>query len=496
MRASTALAAALLAGGGFGGDINAGAGPRGVEEVRPDLARIVKGEPGALEAFLPKADGTCEGWKRFRNPELKPLLLKLAEASDWHTAHRALFALEYLRDPAGLPAAWKLLFHSERRLREKAAITCVKLWDKTAAESLSRGDPRGGLRSALGTESDPHVKACFEALARRMEGKLPVDRVHEEAPVKGADGLLAIPFLDGMKGALKGVSQNGGGSAMKLPVAEAWTTPLLGYGQEEVAGAGLQPFGNPREGGRVHTGQDCGASLDGSGTYAAAEGIVRFINSGSDMGTLLVLEHHLDEKSVVCAVYMHGGDTVFVKAGERVAAGQLLGTMGMSFSPENGGHFAHLHYGLYPGPFQVTHNYGYKLAAAGLDDWLDPAKCLPRWKDGNRPKADEPAASITARALRVRQAGWPAKGLEVLTEGEKVLKGTPGAAVVAAETARWKGDKGFSKALAGERQVETVEEMASKAGPKDAEKVAAAWAGLLAAYGDTDLAPRIKDDMR
>ena len=129
MRASTALAAAALAAGGFGGDINPGAGPRLVEEARPALARMVKGEPGALEAFLPKADGTCEAWKRFRNPELKPLLLKLADASDWHTAHRTLLGLEYQRDPAGLPAAWKYLFHSVRRLREKGAIACITVWD-------------------------------------------------------------------------------------------------------------------------------------------------------------------------------------------------------------------------------------------------------------------------------------------------------------------------------------------------------------------------------
>jgi murein DD-endopeptidase MepM/ murein hydrolase activator NlpD len=518
MRSTALLAAALLpwalpagparAEGGFGGDINAGRGPALVEEVRPGLLAIVKaGEAGraaAIEAFLPKADGTCEGWKRFRNPELRPLFLKLTDAQDWHTAHRALLALEYYRNPADLPAAWKLLFHSERRLREKAAIACIKLWSPAGAKLLSKGDARNALLAAVDVEKDPHVRKCFEALLRRMDGKLPEERTYAEFTVKGADGLLVSPFLEGMDKAArvapgyaaKGVSQGGGSSAMKLPVAAEWTTPVLGYGQEEVPGAGLQPFANPREGGRVHTGQDCAASLDGSGFYAAAEGVVKLVHSGSDMGTMLVLEHHLDEKQVVCAVYMHGGDTVFVKGGDRVEAGRLLGTMGLSFSLENGGHFAHLHYGLYPGPFQSNHNYGYKLAKDGLSDWLDPAKCLPRWRDGSRPGPDETAEQIVERATRLRKAGWPGRALEVLTEGQKGLQNALGGGKLAATIKEWKEDKGFTRALAGEKKVEAAAEAAAKAGKDDAPKVKAAWEALLGEYGDTDLAERIREAMR
>jgi hypothetical protein len=50
--------------------------------------------------------------------------------------------------------------------------------------------------------------------------------------------------------------------------------------------------------------------------------------------------------------------------------------MGLGYSFENGGHFAHLHLGMYPGPFQPDHNYGYKHASEGLDDWLDPSVVL------------------------------------------------------------------------------------------------------------------------
>jgi murein DD-endopeptidase MepM/ murein hydrolase activator NlpD len=500
--------AAFAEGSGWGADINPGRGPKLIDEVRPELLKVVKAteaqRAAAVRAFAETADATGEAWKRFRNTELRPLFLALLDRPDWHTAHRALFALERMPDRAALKGAWKLLSHSERRLREKAAITCIKLWDNAAAKDLSQGDARNALESMLSIEPDFHVRRCFEALRRRMDGKLPVEKVYEEFTVKGPDGLVFTPFLDGMDKApavapgyaAKGVSQGGGSSAMKLPVADAWTTPLLGYGEEEVPGTGLQPFANPREGGRVHTGQDVGACLDGAGYYAAADGVVKFVHSGSDMGTLLVLEHHLDEKGVVCAVYMHGGDTVFVKGGDRVEQGQLLGSMGMSFSLENGGHFAHLHYGLYPGPFQSSHNYGYKLAAAGLDDWLDPAKCLPRWKDGSLPEAGEDPPAVVARATRLRKAGWPARAIWVLTAGEKSLKGKPGAEVLAATELEWTKDRLFMRALVGEAKIDALREAAAKAGPKEKDRVKEQWKKLLEEYGDTDLAPRIQEEAK
>ncbi len=502
------LPGTLRADGTWGRDINPGQGPKLLDEVRTGLLEIVKASeadrPAAVKAFAEKADGTSEAWKRFRNPELRPLFLRLADAADWHTAHRALYALEYVRGPGALKAAWKLLFHAERRLREKAAIACIRLWDRDAAKDLAQGDAKGALESLIETEKDLHVRNCLEALRRRMEGRLPVERTYEEFTVRGPDGLVLTPFLNGMDKvrqaapgyAAKGVSQSGGPSAMKLPVAGFWTTPLLGYGQEEVPGTSLQPFANPRENGVVHTGQDVGACMDGAGYYAAADGVVKFIHSGSDMGTLLVLEHHASEKGVVCAVTMHGGDTVFVKGGERVAAGQLLGSMGMSFSLENGGHFAHLHYGLYPGPFQTSHNYGYKKAADGLGDWLDPARCLPRWRDGNRPTAGEAPDEVIARAVRLRGSGYLAMALGVLEAGALVLKGRPGAEAVADSLASWRKDDPFQKGLRGEPRVEAAEEAAAKAGRKDADALKAAWEALLREFADTDLAPRIKEAMK
>jgi murein DD-endopeptidase MepM/ murein hydrolase activator NlpD len=182
------------------------------------------------------------------------------------------------------------------------------------------------------------------------------------------------------------------------PVAIApssrWVLPLLDFGQEEVPGIHLQPFGNPRKNEtHVHTGQDVGGGLDGAGLHALGDGFVRFVHTGSDCGTLIVVEHRFaatsdapdDPSSHFTAVYMHAGGTVYVAAGDVVTAGQLLGTVGLSFSIENGCQFSHLHVGLYRGPFRVGHNYGYQPMGEALGSWLDPAEVLPRLVRGEAP---------------------------------------------------------------------------------------------------------------
>jgi hypothetical protein len=352
--------------------------------------------------------------------------------------------------------------------------------------------------------------------------------------------------------AKKGVSQGGGGNAGKLGPAPRWTTPLLGFGEEEVKGTSLQPFANLRGNGTVyHTGLDVGSSLDGAGYYASADGYVRLVHSGSDMGTLIVLQHCYEPKKTVNAVYMHGGDTVFVKGGQKVEAGQLLGTMGMGYSIENGGHFAHLHFGMYPGSYSDGHNYGYKSVKAGLADWFDPAEFLPRWIERTRPLAEVPATpdpvfdravelvrsgeygkgygeaqrvltsggataeqqlagaglqklledamgDAVKRATAQRDAGYPAFSMQFLRDHAARCKGIPGSETLAATAKEWSKDPAFKKALQGEGKIASTEAKAAKlAGKKGAEaKIAALWKGLLDKYGDTCLKPRLEEILR
>ncbi len=388
-----ALAPSMPRGNAWGTDINPGAGPKLAAEAHAELLEIVKAAPAERAAKAEalatrRAVAAIEAWKRFRNPELVALARACVKHADWKVAHRGLHWSRCLNDPAVLEAAVALLDHEQPRLREKAALTLLEAWDPKKGKELAGGKVKERVAQKLAAETDPHLVSALHALERRLQGKLTPERVADEVVVACEDGLQWTPFLDGMDKlgtVAPGVrlvtkGSPSGTSAQKLPVAASWIGPLTRWPDEEVPGAGLQPFANLRQNGTVyHTGQDLGASLDGAGYYALADGVVRWVYSGSDMGTLLVVEHRRAAKELVNAVYMHGGAIVFVKSGDKVSAGQLLGTMGLSFSIENGGHFAHLHLGLYPGAFDPLHNYGYKPVSAGLSDWLDPATVLPEW---------------------------------------------------------------------------------------------------------------------
>lgn len=540
------LGAAAPAHARWGADINAGAGPKLIEDVAPILLRILKAPEAARPALVEDAAkkyglDAIEAIKRFRNPELESLFLALARHEDWTVRHRALYALEYYGGAAALDAALANLDHEQPRLRERAAIACIKLWD-----GRRRPDP---VRVRLAEEDDFHVRRCLDALERRIDDKLESSRVSSEHLVTRPDGLVLTPFLSGMNTAAKVApdfkakvaSRQRGGSASKLPPADRWVRPLLGYGDEVVSGTSLQPFANLRQNGKVyHTGHDVGASMDGAGYYAPADGIVKLIHTGSDMGTLIVVEHPVVENAVVNSVYMHGGDTVFVEAGQRVLCGQLLGTMGMSYSIENGGHYAHLHYGMYPGPFSMTHNYGYKSVQAGLADWYDPDAFLAAWTARTQPIVPDlppaPPALAKARGLlmkglygraygaaqkvtaasgiygkrmiaaleaapaealarveRMRADGFPALALRKLGVFAAALTGIPGTEALTERYTTWKKDSTLRAELTAEKVFLATLRRARKA--KDPAKTQARWQKLLDRYGDTPVAARIRAEL-
>jgi len=242
----------------------------------------------------------------------------------------------------------------------------------------------------------------------------------------------------------------------------------------------------------------------------------------------------------VNSVYMHGGDAVFVKAGRRVTCGQLLGTMGMSYSIENGGHYAHLHYGMYPGPFSMTHNYGYKSVQAGLADWYDPDAFLAAWTARTQPIVPElppaPPGLTKARALlakglyggaygeaqkmkassgvygermiaaleaapaealarveRLRADGYPALAVSKLGVYAAALTGIPGVETLTERYAAWKKDKVLKAELKAEKAYLSTQKRARKA--KDPAQAEQLWQRLLAKHGDTPVAARIRAEL-
>src|SRR4029077_9112778 len=78
-----------------------------------------------------------------------------------------------------------------------------------------------------------------------------------------------------------------------------------------------------------------------------------------------------------CSLYGHLSPMIHVRPGDVVEAGQQLGAIGRGFSVDNGGYFAHLHFGIHRGRYATETRWvcGYvspQAFASGAHTWLDP----------------------------------------------------------------------------------------------------------------------------
>src|SRR5699024_2025921 len=111
-------------------------------------------------------------------------------------------------------------------------------------------------------------------------------------------------------------------------------------------GPRVHPITGDPEG--FHTGLDL-AAADGTQILAAADGTVTVAEYSGDRDGLIVIEHHLDGKTVATAyahMWEHG---IHVQPGDTVTAGQHIGDVGSSGMSTG----AHLHFEVRPGG---THN--------------------------------------------------------------------------------------------------------------------------------------------
>jgi hypothetical protein len=103
--------------------------------------------------------------------------------------------------------------------------------------------------------------------------------------------------------------------------------------------------------GLVHVGDDMGWSRPHRTVVAVGAGIVRLAACFDSWGYLVIVEHRGRHGEAFCAVYAHLSPFVAVTTGERVVAGQKIGTVGRSYTWENGGYLAHLHFAIHEGPY-------------------------------------------------------------------------------------------------------------------------------------------------
>ncbi len=332
---------------------------------------------------------------RYREPVLIPVFAKLCEHKQWYVRRLAVWALERNCGVSELDTIAARLEDDNFLVRETAAISLCglitraeKYWKDIPATpdnvkamkglKVAKQKHIAALKARLGKEDKPYVKTAIEGALLGLT-KSPPTRIHEE-PLVGKNPPRRIPYgetgqLSQYIGTGDKFNKEGGGKTVQT---KSWGYPVSVYPREIIAGLNsdkpLKPLAD--RGNSLHFGHDCAWFLEGAGIYAIADGTVKMVKHGGDWGGLIVVEHMVDAKTHVCALYGHSGMWVFANAGTPVKRGQLLGVMGLSFSPENGGHGAHSHFGMFSGKFQATKCYGRGAAGSPTEGWLIPADFL------------------------------------------------------------------------------------------------------------------------
>jgi murein DD-endopeptidase MepM/ murein hydrolase activator NlpD len=111
------------------------------------------------------------------------------------------------------------------------------------------------------------------------------------------------------------------------------------------------------------------ASIDVS-IKAIAAGTVREVSWVSGYGGLVVIEHSLNGQAVT-AYYGHmNTNSVYLKTGDTVAAGQAIGNLGQGCSQQTDYERKHLHFDIHKGTTLDVR--GYVPSLSILSQWLDP----------------------------------------------------------------------------------------------------------------------------
>jgi murein DD-endopeptidase MepM/ murein hydrolase activator NlpD len=384
--------------------------PEEFEARRHEVEPVVLAHAGAGDAAERRAledrlvgeygDKAIEVLVRYREPHLIPVFVRLTESKKWYVRRLAVLGLQRNLALSGLDRIIAGLADENPLVREIAATTLAilhfaakkhrKLLPRTREEAAARSRlgkrrkaDQKALEDAREKEANPYVKASMKG-ALEAFGRRPLLLIHTE-PTVGEPGVRFVPRLvGGAVNAYQKYSDFSGSGGGRLKPTSGWAYPTLLY-PHEIMNIGsdrpLVPL--PEKANSLHFGHDCSWFLEGSSIYAIADGVVRMIRSGGDWGGLIVVEY-LGESGKVNGLNGHCGMWVFVKPGEAVARGQLLGQMGLSFSAENGGHGAHDHFGMFEGAFAAQKCYGRSPAGRSTEGWLIPPDFLTPKVEGKK----------------------------------------------------------------------------------------------------------------
>jgi hypothetical protein len=311
--------------GGIAGLINQNAN---APAVRARVAARLAHEDGAVREMAAE----YLAWHG-RDTDLRPLRAALAGERDIHAAAAMRAAITAIgrRPDRPDPADIELPPAPDRRRAREAAVRALD------AGAGPEDWAKAWAFYRTGELMEPHF-----AFRERSAG--PDFVAARAARLRFQARLFAIP--DGTEDKVDDAPYDG-------PPCDRVVTPV-----REFFDAERTNFGNRIEDstadafrGLVHIGDDMGWNRPHRTVAAVAAGIVRSVACVDTWGYLVIIEHRERDGDAFCTVYAHLGPFVAVVPGEQVVAGQKIGTIGRSYSWENGGYLAHLHFAVHKGPY-------------------------------------------------------------------------------------------------------------------------------------------------
>lgn len=139
----------------------------------------------------------------------------------------------------------------------------------------------------------------------------------------------------------------------------------------------------------IHLGEDA-ICKSGTKIFSIGRGRVVYANlhpgkpQKGNWGNVVIIAHkHPKTKKVFFSLYGHLGK-LFVKKGESIAMGKVIGIIGVSNTPENGWwETEHLHFGIFTGPWDRKILPGYfkiEQNRTKLEWWANPSGFIKNYR--------------------------------------------------------------------------------------------------------------------
>lgn len=276
---------------------------------------------------------------RYKENSLNDIFLDLLDHDDFYVKFKSLYALRHYKKE-NVSSIIPFLNSTNLYLKDMAVSSLTEIGDKNLLPVLEQ---------YLETETNEYIKSSLKYAIQKINKDLKLTfpdfdfGLEKEKLVK----YRYYKFRDKIDGYKERFSQ----LFLKKdepPLALSFTPPIIGYWEEfHIKGKRIS-FG-AGGGYRKHVGDDCGWFKEGNSVYAIGDGVIRIIHHSPDWGFLIVIEHKLKNEEYLCSVYGHLSKEIYLKAGDIVKKGDKIGTIGLSYSIENGGYGAHVHFGISKG---------------------------------------------------------------------------------------------------------------------------------------------------